>query len=106
MFLGALFGAAVAASLHRLMPGTTLNDTAYILAGMGSLAAGIVGAPMTMILLVLEATSDFSATLGVTVAVIVSIVVVRHWFGYSFATWRFHLRGVALPQPTRCRLAA
>jgi CIC family chloride channel protein len=24
---------------------------------------------------------------------------VRHWFGYSFATWRFHLRGVALHSP-------
>jgi CIC family chloride channel protein len=99
LYLGALFGAGVAASLHRLMPGTTLNDTVYILAGMGSVAAGVVGAPVTMILLVLEATSDFSATLGVTVAVIVSVIVVRQWFGYSFATWRFHLRGVALHSP-------
>ncbi len=99
LYLGALFGAAVAATLHWLMPGTTLNDTGYVLAGMGSLAAGVVGAPVTMILLVLEATSDFSATLGVTVAVIVSVLVVRYWFGYSFATWRFHLRGVALHSP-------
>jgi CIC family chloride channel protein len=99
LFLGALYGAAIAAGLHRLMPGTTLNDTAFILAGMGSVAAGVVGAPMTMILLVLESTSDFSATLGVTVAVIVAVLVVRHWFGYSFATWRFHLRGVALHSP-------
>ena len=99
LYLGALFGAAIAAIMHKLMPGTTLNDAGYILAGMGSLAAGVVGAPMTMILLVLEATSDFSATLGVTVAVIVSVLVVRHWFGYSFATWRFHLRGVALHSP-------
>jgi chloride channel protein, CIC family len=99
LYLGALFGAAVAAILHRLMPGTTLNDTGYILAGMGSLAAGVVGAPVTMILLVLESTSDFSATLGVTVSVIVSVIVVRHWFGYSFATWRFHLRGVTLHSP-------
>jgi chloride channel protein, CIC family len=99
LFLGALFGAAVVASLHRLMPGTTLNDTGYILAGMGALAAGVVGAPMTMILLVLEATSDFSATLGVTVSVLVAVLVVRNWFGYSFATWRFHLRGVALHSP-------
>jgi CIC family chloride channel protein len=99
LFLGALFGAAIVACLHKLMPGTTLNDTAYILAGMGSLAAGVVGAPMTMILLVLESTSDFSATLGVTVAVIVAVLVVRNWFGYSFATWRFHLRGVALHSP-------
>src|SRR5262249_57706302 len=76
-----------------------LNDTGYILAGMGAVAAGVVGAPMTMILLVLESTSDFSATLGVTVAVIISVLVVRRWFGYSFATWRFHLRGVALHSP-------
>ena len=99
LYLGALFGAAVVASLHRLMPGVTLNDTVYILAGMGSLAAGVVGAPVTMILLVLEATSDFSATLGVTLAVLVAVLVVRNWFGYSFATWRFHLRGVALHSP-------
>jgi chloride channel protein, CIC family len=99
LFLGALFGAFVVAGLHRLMPGATLNDTGYILAGMGALAAGVVGAPMTMILLVLEATSDFSATLGVTVAVIIAVLVVRHGFGYSFATWRFHLRGVSLHSP-------
>ena len=23
----------------------------------------------------------------------------RHWFGYSFATWRFHLRGLAIRSP-------
>ncbi|HWD59011.1 MAG TPA: chloride channel protein [Stellaceae bacterium] len=99
LYLGALFGAAVAAILHRALPGTTLNDAGFILAGMGALAAGVVGAPMTMIFLVLEATSDFSATLGVTVAVLVAVLVVRNWFGYSFATWRFHLRGVVLHSP-------
>ncbi|HYM73960.1 MAG TPA: chloride channel protein, partial [Stellaceae bacterium] len=99
LFLGALFGTAIAAILHRLLPWAPADETVYILAGMGSVAAGVVGAPMTMILLVLEATSDFSATLGVAVAVIVAVVVVRHWFGYSFATWRFHLRGVALHSP-------
>jgi CIC family chloride channel protein len=96
LFLGALFGAAVAAIVHRLLPWAAVDDTVCILAGMGSVAAGVVGAPVTMILLVLEATTDFSATLGVTAAVVVSVLVVRHWFGYSFATWRFHLRGVAL----------
>jgi len=56
----------------------------------------VVGAPITMVLLVLEATADFSATIGVTVAVIIASFTVRHWFGYSFATWRFHIRGVPL----------
>jgi len=99
LYLGALFGAAIAAILHRVLPWAPTDEAVYVLAGMGSVAAGVVGAPMTMILLVLEATSDFSATLGVTVAVVVSVLVVRHWFGYSFATWRFHLRGVALHSP-------
>ena len=68
----------------------------FILAGMGAVAAAVVGAPVTMILLVLEVTADFSATIGVTTAVIVASLLVRYWFGYSFATWRFHLRGVPL----------
>ena len=66
---------------------------------MGAVAAGVVGAPMTMIFLVLEATADFSATMGVTVAVVISALIVRRFFGYSFATWRFHLRGVPLHSP-------
>ena len=99
LYLGSLFGAAASIIVHRLLPGAAVDQSVYILSGMGAVAAGVVGAPMTMILLVLEATSDFSATLGVTVAVVIAALVVRHWFGYSFATWRFHLRGVALHSP-------
>jgi chloride channel protein, CIC family len=99
LYLGALYGAAVAIVVQRLAPWAASSDTVYILGGMGALAAGVVGAPMTMIFLVLESTTDFSATLGVTAAVIASVLVVRNWFGYSFATWRFHLRGVALHSP-------
>jgi len=99
LYLGSLFGAACSIIVHRLAPGVAADESIFILAGMGAVAAGVVGAPVTMILLVLEATSDFFATVGVTVAVVVSALVVRHWFGYSFATWRFHLRGVALHSP-------
>jgi len=99
LYLGALYGAAVAIVVQRVAPWAAESDTVYILGGMGALAAGVVGAPMTMIFLVLESTTDFSATLGVTAAVIASVLVVRNWFGYSFATWRFHLRGVALHSP-------
>jgi chloride channel protein, CIC family len=99
LYLGALYGAAVAIIVQRVAPWAAASDTVFILGGMGSLAAGVVGAPMTMIFLVLESTTDFSATLGVTAAVLASVLVVRHWFGYSFATWRFHLRGVALHSP-------
>jgi CIC family chloride channel protein len=99
LYFGALFGAACSLVVHRYLPWAPPDEAVFVLAGMGAVAAGVVGAPMTMIFLVLESTTDFSATMGVTVAVVISALVVRHWFGYSFATWRFHLRGVALHSP-------
>jgi CIC family chloride channel protein len=66
---------------------------------MGAVAAAIVGAPMTMIMIVLETTGDFGATIGVMVGVVTAAIAVRHWFGYSFATWRFHLRGLSIRSP-------
>jgi chloride channel protein, CIC family len=33
------------------------------------------------------------------VGVVTAAVAVRHWFGYSFATWRFHLRGLTIRSP-------
>ena len=63
---------------------------------MGAVAAAIIGAPLTMVFLVLEATGDFQVTIAVVIAVIVASTIVRIMFGYSFATWRFHLRGIGI----------
>ncbi len=96
LLLGTLFGAAAAAGLQAVAPGLAVSPVAYALAGMGAVAAGIVGAPVTMTLIVLETTGNFSLTIGVMIAVIACTVVVRQSFGYSFATWRFHVRGLPI----------
>jgi CIC family chloride channel protein len=96
LFLGALFGSVAGALVKGLLPGLGIDPLAYTLVGMSSVAAAIVGAPITMILLVLELTADFYVAVGVMVGVIVASIVVRLTFGYSFATWRFHLRGVPI----------
>jgi CIC family chloride channel protein len=49
-----------------------------------------------MTFLALEITGDFPITVLVLAAVITSSLVVRTTFGYSFATWRFHLRGESI----------
>ncbi|GEO38867.1 chloride channel protein [Skermanella aerolata] len=96
LFLGSLFGALLADIAGTVYPALEVADTAFMLVGMGSVAAAIIGAPVTMVMLVLESTADFPATVGVLTGVVVSSVVVRKAFGYSFATWRFHLRGVPI----------
>jgi CIC family chloride channel protein len=46
-----------------------------------------------MIFIALETTGDLWLTALVLIAVIIAAQVTREAFGYSFATWRFHLRG-------------
>jgi chloride channel protein, CIC family len=96
LFLGSLYGAAAGGLLAWALPGAHVDQLAYALVGMGAVAASIVGAPVTMILLILELTADFYVAMGVMVGVIVASLVTRLAFGYSFATWRFHLRGVPI----------
>jgi len=93
LFLGALLGRiyagalAMVPDLHPLIP----SDAALV--GMAALAVAIVGGPMTMALLVLEVTHDFALTGTVITASLVTSAIVRERFGYSFSTWRMHLRG-------------
>ena len=66
---------------------------AYAIIGMGALSVSVIGGPLTMTFIALETTGDLWLTTAVLIAVIVSMQVTREFFGYSFTTWRFHLRG-------------
>jgi CIC family chloride channel protein len=60
---------------------------------MSALSASVIGGPLTMSFIALESTGNLWLTTAVLVAVIISTQITRELFGYSFATWRFHLRG-------------
>ena len=96
LLLGGLLGTAYWNLCFHLFPTLIAVHSAYAVVGMGAVAAAIVGAPLTMILLVFEITSDYTMTLGVAVAAMIATVITRRAFGYSFSTWRFHLRGLGL----------
>ena len=96
LFLGTLFGAVFAQGAAYFSPGLEAQHNVFMLAGMGAVAAAVIGAPLTMVFLVLEATGDFQVTIAVVIAVTVASTIVRILFGYSFATWRFHLRGLSI----------
>ena len=96
LLTGALFGGILAQLTAFALPGHPVEHLAYSLVGMASMAAAVIGGPLTMTFLALELSGDFSVTVGVMVGVVVAAAVVRHLFGYSFATWRFHLRGEAI----------
>lgn len=91
--LGKLFGAGAALALPAVDP------LLFAVVGMSAFGAAVIGAPLAMAFLALETTGDFAVAGPVLAAVAVAALTVRRLFGYSFATWRFHLRGEAIRGP-------
>jgi CIC family chloride channel protein len=96
LFLGALLGKLFAAGLATVTVVQALPAVVCAMVGMSALAVAVVGGPLTMAFLALESTGSLPMTIAVLAASVVSALTVRRTFGYSFATWRFHLRGEAI----------
>ena len=95
LLLGALSGLAYG-QLVELTGAVRLDLTATALVGMGAFAVATVGGPLTVSFLVLETTGDYALTGAVLAASIVSGLIARETFGYSFSTFRLHLRGESI----------
>ncbi|ATR23104.1 Chloride channel protein [Roseomonas mucosa] len=91
LLLGALVGKVFAAGVDLVLPG--MDPLLLSLVGMSAFGSAVVGAPLAMTFLALETTGNFVVAGSVLAAVTVAGLVTRRLFGYSFATWRFHLRG-------------
>jgi chloride channel protein, CIC family len=93
LYLGSLLGRLFIVALYATGAHIGVDPLSASLVGMGALAVAIIGGPFTMSFLVLETTGDFGLTAVTLTASIVASLVVREAFGYSFSTWRLHLRG-------------
>lgn len=99
LFLGALAGHLFAGVVGLATGHALPNPEDAALVGMAALSVSIVGGPLTMSMLVLEATHDFALTSAVIAGALVCNTLVRATFGYSFSTWRLHLRGQTIKSP-------
>ncbi len=93
LFIGSLVGQLFCGAAAHVsgLPPIDPSDAALI--GMAAMGVAIIGAPMTMSMLVLETTHDFALTSVALVAGLCASTVVRETFGFSFSTWRLHTRG-------------
>lgn len=95
LFLGAMLGKLVALG-WMLAFGLKIPGLVVAIIGMCAMATAVLGAPLTMAFLALETTGSLPLTIAVLAAAVVSSITVRRLFGFSFATWRFHLRGESI----------
>jgi CIC family chloride channel protein len=96
LLLGALGGQLFAFGLAAISPNLHVDPDAYAIIGMCALSVSVIGGPLTMTFIALETTGDLWLTTAVLISAIIAMQVTREFFGYSFATWRFHLRGESI----------
>ncbi len=96
LYLGGLFGRLFSEAIAFYDPLLAPDGWLSAIVGMAALAVAIIGGPLTMSFLALETTQDFPLSLTMLAAATLVSIIVRRNFGYSFATWRLHLRGESI----------
>ncbi len=96
LMVGALTGLSFGMIATGLFPNVSGSETLYALAGMGAVAAGVLGAPISTTLIVFELTGDWQTGLAVMVAVSLSSALSSKLVDRSYFLTQLERRGVHL----------
>jgi CIC family chloride channel protein len=79
LFIGGMLGGVIGQLDSTLLHHTGEPIGAFALVGMGAVFAGIIRAPMTSVLIIIEMTSGYSLILPLMLANMTAYVLARHW---------------------------
>ena len=96
LMLGALTGLGFGIVATAILPDVSGTATLYALAGMGAVAAAVLGAPISTTLIVFELTGDWQTGLAVMAAVSLSSALASRLVERSFFLTQLENRGVHL----------
>lgn len=96
LMVGALTGLAFGIVATAILPDVSGTATLYALAGMGAVAAAVLGAPISTTLIVFELTGDWQTGLAVMAAVSLSSALASRLVERSFFLTQLENRGVHL----------
>ncbi|MBE0413543.1 chloride channel protein [Yoonia sp.] len=96
LMVGALTGLAFGIVATAVFPNMSGEGTLYALAGMGAVAAAVLGAPISTTLIVFELTGDWQTGLAVMVSVSLSTALASRLVDRSFFLTQLERRGVRL----------
>jgi CIC family chloride channel protein len=96
LMVGALTGLAFGLIATSIFPNVSGSESLYALAGMGAVAAAVLGAPISTTLIVFELTGDWQTGLAVMVAVSLSTAVASKLVHRSFFLTQLERRNIHL----------
>lgn len=106
LMVGALTGLAFGDLATGVFPEVSGTPTLYALAGMGAVAAAVLGAPISTTLIVFELTGDWQTGLAVMVAVSLSTAVASRLVHRSFFLTQLEMRGISMAAGPQAYLLA
>ncbi len=106
LMVGALAGLAFGHVATGIFPNASGSETLYALAGMGAVAAAVLGAPISTTLIVFELTGDWQTGLAVMVAVSLSTALASRMVDRSFFLTLLERRNVHLAAGPQAYLLA
>ncbi len=96
LMVGALTGLAFGLIATAVFPDVSGSQTLYALAGMGAVAAAVLGAPISTTLIMFELTGDWQTGLAVMVSVSLSSALASRWVDMSYFLTQLERRGIRL----------
>ncbi len=96
LMMGSLVGLSFGYIATAVFPDVSGTETLYALAGMGAVAAAVLGAPVSTTLIVFELTGDWQTGLAVMVAVSTSTALASRLVHRSFFLTQLERRGVQM----------
>ena len=106
LMVGALTGLTFGLIATALFPNVSGGATLYALAGMGAVAAAVLGAPISTTLIVFELTGDWQTGLAVMVAVSLSTALASRLVDRSFFLTQLERRNIHLAAGPQAYLLA
>jgi len=94
MKMGAMLGGMFGNLVNDIFPGMTAASGAYALVGMGALTAGIMRAPITVILILFEITGQYEIVLPIMFAAVTASIVARLTYRHTMETYVLEKEGV------------
>jgi len=106
LMVGALAGLAFGYVATSIFPDVSGTHTLYAFAGMGAVAAAVLGAPISTTLIVFELTGDWQIGLAVMVSVSLSTALASRLVDRSFFLTQLERRGIHLAAGPQAYLLA
>ncbi len=94
LYIGAMTGGAFGLIASNAFPELASSGGLYAILGMGAVAAAVLGAPISTVVMVFELTSGYALSIALLLTVSIAVGINQAVHGRSFFQWQLELRGL------------